>query len=462
MALRSIAADLVRLLDSATGPIYVLDEQRRILFINDACAAWVGCPTGELIGVESRYHSSGEVTGAAAIAAALAPPPEVWSGERATAIVTLEGPDGRPIARQVQFVPLGGDAFDVVGVIAIATHEVDADAQVAADGNDDAPAELHRQLAQWRRTLAQRYQLDRLLGDSPAMRRVRQQIELASSHTASVAIVGPPGSGRQHAARAIHYGTAAQSAGPLVPLACPLLDVSLLEPSLRALARTGGATDRPATLLLLDVDQLNSDAQDFLLRSSPSTSQFRIVATTSTPLSALAAAGGFNAELACALATLEIHIPSLAERLKDLPLLVQMFVEDQNRQGTKQIAGATTEALDQLAGYSWPANVAELAEVIAAAHAAAEGPRILPTDLPDKIHYALDAAVRPRKVDETIDLEDFLARIEEELIRRALNQAKGNKTKAAQLLGMTRPRLYRRLVQLGLAEEGEETSEKPF
>ena len=77
-------------------------------------------------------------------------------------------------------------------------------------------------------------------------------------------------------------------------------------------------------------------------------------------------------------------------------------------------------------------------------------------DLPAKIQYLLDAAARPRCVEETIVLEDFLARIEEELIRRAMEQAKGNKTKAARLLGMTRPRLYRRLVQLGLEEDEEE------
>jgi len=458
MALRSIAADLVRLFDSATGPIYVLDDQRRVLFVNDACAAWVGCPTGELIGQESRYHSSGEVTGAEAIAAALAPPPEVWTGERSRAVVSLSGPDGSTIARRVEFVPLGGDALDVAGVIAFASpHQVSPDALDAAEGEKEStPAELHRQLADWRRQLAEQYHLDRLLGETPPMQQVRQQIALAAGSNASVTIVGPPGSGRQHAARAIHYGSSAQAAGPLVPLACPLLAVGLLESSLRALARAAAVAGRPATLLLLDVDQLGDDAQELLARSLPTASGWRIVGTSRAPLSSLAATGRLRSDLACALATIEIHIPPLVERLTDLPLLSQMFVEDQNRLGPKQVAGVTAEALDRLASYSWPANVAELAEVIVAAHATTEGPRITPADLPAKIHHALNAAAHPRKVDETIVLDDFLAQIEEELIRRALTRAKGNKTKAAQLLGMTRPRLYRRLVQLGWAEEGEE------
>ena len=83
-----------------------------------------------------------------------------------------------------------------------------------------------------------------------------------------------------------------------------------------------------------------------------------------------------------------------------------------------------------------------------------------PTDLPAKIQISLDALARPRKAEQTIVLEQFLARIEEELIRRALARAKGNKTKAARLLGMTRPRLYRRLVQLGLEEPDEASPDR--
>ena len=147
--------------------------------------------------------------------------------------------------------------------------------------------------------------------------------------------------------------------------------------------------------------------------------------------------------------------PAFADRLADLPLLAQMFAEEQNRQGTKQLAGLAPEALDRLALYPWPGSVEELAEVIAVAHKMAEGPRITAADLPTKIQYSLDAAARPRRAEETIVLEHFLGQIEEELIRRAMARAKGNKTKAASLLGMTRPRLYRRLVQLGLEEPEE-------
>jgi DNA-binding NtrC family response regulator len=142
----------------------------------------------------------------------------------------------------------------------------------------------------------------------------------------------------------------------------------------------------------------------------------------------------------------------LAQRREDLPMLAQLFVEEANVRSTKQVAGFSSEAMDRLDAYPWPGNIDELAQMVAQAHERAEGPQITPGDLPERIHLAAAAAAHPRRPEETIVLDEFLGRVERELIRRALARAKGNKTKAAKLLGMTRPRLYRRLVQLGLEQ----------
>ena len=122
----------------------------------------------------------------------------------------------------------------------------------------------------------------------------------------------------------------------------------------------------------------------------------------------------------------------------------------------KQVGSLRADALDQLALYTWPGELDELREVIAAAHAACESHEITPADLPAVVHHASQAASQRRTSPERIVLDELLAKIEREAIERALAQANGNKTEAAELLGMTRPRLYRRLVQLGLVSEAKD------
>ncbi len=452
---RTIATQLVQLFDGTSEPVYVLDESRRIVFLNRAAAAWVGCDQDALLGQPCRYHSSGEISGAAAIAAALCPPPAMVAGRTTRAVVSLPAADGNAIDRQVDFVPLAGEDSNIVGVVAfVLPHAADR----SRDDIDEepTPAALHERIRRYRRELAGRSSPDRLLGDSPAIRQVRNQVALAAQSTASVLLVGPTGSGRQHVARAIHYGRDPRQAGPLVPLACPMLGAALLESTLRGLARAGEAGEpaHTASLLLLDVEQMPVEVQyELTTLLAGFDAPLRVMATSNEPLEVLVAAGGFRGDLACALSTLTIALPPLSKRLQDLPLLAQMFLEDSNARAAKQLAGFAPEALDALAGYAWPGNVDELAEIVADAHAHAEGSLVTPRDLPKRLHLAAAAARYPRKVDESIVLEEFLARVERELIERAMSQAKGNKTKAARLLGMTRPRLYRRLVQLGLEKE---------
>ena len=460
---RASANSLARLLEAVASPLYVVDNQRRIIFCNQALRDWTGLSAEELLGQECRYHSGAEPAGPPAIAAALCPPPETFHGRGASANVTLPQREGEPpqsdLERRTDFVPLGSDPEAANGVLAIVT--------AAASGEDDransdsTPTELHARIQRQRRRLMVRYHVDRLWGDSPAMRQVRAQVLLAAAGKGSVAVSGPRGSGREHVARAIHYATAQGKAGPLVPLACPLLDSELLQATLRGLARAKSADPAQAPALLLgDVDQLPAPAQLELARSLGGAAQpFRLLSTAREPLAEIAARGEFRPDLACLLSTLSIRLPPLVERLEDLPLVAQWFLEQVNSQGAKQVGGFSPEALDRLAGYHWPGDLAELEAFVTEAHANCRGDEVTPAELPPRIGLAADAMATPRKPEETIVLEEFLAKIERELIERALTQARGNKTKAARMLGMTRPRFYRRLVQLGLAAEGEEEIE---
>jgi len=455
---RTIASHLAKLLNSAAQPIYVLDDEQTVIFSNKACLQWVGLTADELHGRRCAYHSSPQATQADAVATGLCPSPTVLAGEEMVATVACAGGDGRLRRRRARFIPIGGPPDDTIGLIALVdTRDLQESESLAPPAHrDEAEALwLHEQIRIFRNRAAARGRLDRLVGDSPTIQRARAQVSLAAQSEASVLIVGPPGSGRQHVAEAIHYGVTAGSPGSLIPLACSVLGADLIRSTVAALAARQpppGETGR-GTLLLNEADQLPLEVQAEMAHALAARSfPLRLVATAAQSVGDLARQGKYRDELASLLSTIVIELPPLAERRGDLPMLAQLFLEEVNTQGTKQVAGFSPEALDRLDAYPWPGNLDELARIVAEAHQRVDGAQIAVGDLPERIHFAADAAARPHREEETIVLDELLGRIERELIERALARAKGNKTKAAKLLGMTRPRLYRRLVQLGLEE----------
>ena len=436
---RARSTELAKLLGAAKQPIYVLDEELTIVFLNRACEDWLAAPES-LVGRRCAYHSSFTGTGLDALAAGLCPPPQVLAGKIAVATVSRGNENGRPIERRARFVPLGTEAECLLGVLAV----LDTVDQPPAPVEGDCPAELteaepsvlHEHLRRFRQEVAARYRADRLIGEGPAMRLARRQVELATTAGSSVLVVGPPGSGRRHLAAAIHYGVNPPSperlaSSMLVPLDCSLLGADLLEEVAAAVARGRqlGEKTAPGTLLLHRVDEISTDLQvelaSLLVRRPLN---WRLMATAAESLAELARRGKFREDLAAALSTIVIELPPLARRRDDLPLLAQLFLEDLNAAGRRQIGGFTPAALDLLLGYAWPGNLDELAEVIAESHRRAAGREIDVPDLPERLRLATQAAARPHRPDETIVLNEYLARVERELIRRALARAKGNKS----------------------------------
>ena len=318
--------------------------------------------------------------------------------------------------------------------------------------NRDESAELHAAVYRFRQSLRGWYRLDRLAGESAAMARLRSQVKLAAKTGAAALIIGPPGSGRQHVARTIH-ALSETTAGTFAPVSCSALPAELLRSTVGAINERcrQSKNEPPTTLLLTDVDDLPAELHhEFANWLATEPKNLRLLATAREPLVGLARRGAFRAELAELLGTLVIEIPPLARRREDVPLLAQMLLEDVNGQSTKQLRGFSPEALDRLVQYDWPGEVDELAATVRETCAAAEEGEVTSDNLPKRLRLAAEAARFPRKSVEPIELEKLLARIETELIQRALQQAKGNKSQAAKLLGLNRPRLYRRMVQLGL------------
>ena len=300
-----------------------------------------------------------------------------------------------------------------------------ADMDVAkSDASSDGT--LHEQLRRFRHQMAGRFSSESLVGTSPLIVKARTQIELAARARASVLCVGPPGVGKAHAAKAVHY--AQRDPGPLVPVSCAVVETNVLRSTLRLVVQV---FDRERIIAHADLGR-----RGLVVARGP---------VRPCELAAGRSAAGANhchqlqardelvallsAELVCALSTITIELPALGERLEDLPLLAQAFLEAANAGQVKQLGGFTSEALDQLLAFPWQGNLDELAQIVREAHERARWGEIAAGDLPDRVRWAADAASYPPRVDESIDLEEFLARLEKELIRRAYAAPKATRAK---------------------------------
>jgi DNA-binding NtrC family response regulator len=468
---------LTRLLDQSSRPIYVVDAELRIVYCNPALATWIDVDAARIMGRAVEYHS--ETRGNASVAqnaetplAELCPPPRALSGEPCVGTNSCVARGGSLIHRSAQFVPLddmsgqaetgiksrrrnAGTVLVLLGARDLTPVELSS--TFAGDPTED---ELHRTIRQFRRAQSAAYAVESLLGESAAMRKIRAQVAAAASSGANCLIVGPRGSGRGHVARAIHYQGSFDVAIRLIPFDCALAGDDSLRQALMGVANQRDDIRGRPTLLLENIECLPSAHQTQLLSAiRQNMISARIVATAGSRHISDSIAGNqgeptmLEPALADAISTITVRIPPLVERLEDLPVLTQYFLESCNRGSDQQIGSVRREALDLLALYRWPGELGELRTVISAAHRACRSHEIGPSDLPTIIHHAAHAAARSPRRTERIVLDELLVAIEKEAIVRALSQAGGNKTEAAELLGMTRPRLYRRLVQLGLVAE---------
>jgi DNA-binding NtrC family response regulator len=480
---QTISDSIIKLLDQSARPIYLVDGQRRITYCNAALAAWIDLDSKRIVGRRVEFHSEGPKTDEAnrdtAPITDLCPPPQSFSGEVGKGTVSCQARDGHIIHRAAEFIPLGRTAkaatkVSANGVLVLLQTEDLSPQEVAAHiSGEPTTDELHRTIRRFRRGQVQRYSLHSLLGSSSAMKKVRSQVEAAAASGAHTLIRGRRGSGRSHLALAIHYYSARADENRLIPLDCELLTDEMLGDTLEKLRPTRVATELRPTLMLENLEFLMPAQQRQLLGALQKAKiKARIVATGCLSdgqlekLSADDSAGErsdmarlpspIDAALVDALSTITIHVPRLVDRLDDLPVLAQYFLEACNRGNSKQVGSLRPDALDALALYSWPGELDQLRETIEAAHAACDSHEISAASLPPTFYHAFRAAKHVRLRPEPIVLDELLAAIEKEAIVRALAQANGNKSEAATLLGMTRPRLYRRLVQLGLA--GEEVS----
>jgi DNA-binding NtrC family response regulator len=312
------------------------------------------------------------------------------------------------------------------------------------------------------------HDFQRIIGQSPTMVAALQLVADVAPTEATVLVTGPPGTGKELIAHAIHANSARRS-GPLVKVHVGALPEGLFERELFGHVRgafTDAREDRPGrfdvahggTLFLDEIGTLGPAQQVKLLRvlqegefeplGSTRTRKVdvRIVAATNVDLKAEIAANRFREDLYYRLNVVEVRLPPLCDRPEDVPLLAQQFLAAFARKNRKGVLGFTAEAERALVDYRWPGNVRELENVVERAVILCRGERVGIGELP------LLAPAAPVASGPAVEnLGDFtLEELERAMVQRVLKENGGNISRAANALGLSRAALYRRLEKYGL------------
>jgi DNA-binding NtrC family response regulator len=322
---------------------------------------------------------------------------------------------------------------------------------------------LSRENRHLKRELRERYRFENIVGTSEAMERVYRLIEKVSAISSNVLIFGETGTGKELVARAIHYNSE-RSDRPFVAVNCGALTESLLESELfghvkgaftGAIANQEGffrKADR-GTLFLDELSEISHGLQIKLLRAiqerevipvggrEPVKFDVRLIAATNKNLEDEVKKGTFREDLFYRVNVITIPLPPLQNRKEDVPLLVNHFLQKYTQRLGKPSVKISREAMQVLVNYDWPGNVRELENMIERAVALCDEDIIETTDLPEKL---TQVKIAIRDLDE---YEMSLDALEEQHIKKVLQQVGGDKVKASQILGINLSTLYRKLAR---------------
>ncbi len=322
-----------------------------------------------------------------------------------------------------------------------------------------------------RQQLDSKFQMEHIVGESPAMRELLEVVRQVAPTRATVLLQGESGTGKELIAKLIHQ-LSPRAQQPMVTVHCGALPPTLLESELFGHEKGAftGAYERRigrfeqaqgGTLFLDEIGEIDASTQIKLLRflgertfervgsNKTMTADVRLVAATNKNLEALVKEGSFREDLFFRLRVVEIHLPPLRERPDDIPLLAQAFLKEFAAENQKAVTGFTSEGQEALQRYSWPGNVRELRTAIEHAVVLSRGERITPRDLPAAVRNGTGAApARPALARGDLTVKEA----EKELIVRALKETNGSRTLAARRLGMSRRTLHRKLHEYHLEE----------
>jgi two-component system response regulator AtoC len=328
---------------------------------------------------------------------------------------------------------------------------------------------LRREVRAYRNTQGREHAFEAIIGASPAMQSAKALLRrITDSPASTILLVGETGTGKDLAAKAVHYNSD-RASKPFVNITCSALPDQLLESELFGHER-GAFTDarqqkrglletaNEGSVFLDEIGEMTPGLQAKLLRFLEEKTfkrvggitdirvDVRVIAATNRDLEAEVKAGRFREDLFYRLQVLPVRLPPLRERTGDVPILVEFFVDRYNHEFRKRVRGLTAEALALLERYQWPGNVRELRNAIERAMLLADSVWLTPD------HFAtLARGTTPagnfRLPAAGVALED----VERQLLTQALERAHGNQTQAGHLLGINRDQVRYRIEKFGLA-----------
>jgi DNA-binding NtrC family response regulator len=397
----------------------------------------------------------------------------------------IPGMDGLEILRRLRARPKGAPPVAILTAYASAANTIEAMRLGAFDhltkpiGRDDLGSLVTRMLrsrSDVQPPAAPELDEEELVGPSDAMRAVQKMIGLVTDSDATVLITGETGTGKELVARAIH-GHGRRASGPFVAVNCAAIPAELLESELFGHVRgafTGAVGERSGafrdaaggTLFLDEVGDMDLAMQAKILRAlqertvtpvggRPVRVDVRVLAATNRDLETAARDGAVREDLYYRLNVVPIHLAPLRERLADVIPLAEHFLL-RAAEPRKQLGA---DAAARLMAHSWPGNVRELRNVMERVAILCRGNIITASDL---AFLSTTAGVRDQESppDWTEgDLPGAVARLETHMIRRALEEAGGNRTEAAKRLGIHRQLLYAKVEKYGIAV-GEASAER--
>ena len=309
-------------------------------------------------------------------------------------------------------------------------------------------------------------ELESFTGSSPAMQKVYEMIRKVAPTNATVLIEGPSGSGKELAARAIH-NLSKRASGPFIALECSAFEGELLKSELFGYVAgtfTGALKEGKAgcfeaadggTLFLDEIGEIDMATQIALLRTLESRKvrrlgdaverpvDFRLVAATNRNLAKMVADGSFREDLYYRLNVIDLKTPALKDHKEDIPLLVERFMKEFAEKNGSEATEIDSDAIKALEDYPWPGNVRQLRNVVEKMCVLSSGGKLTRADVPGEILQPPDSSVAAssaRTLEET----------EKAKILSVLESSGGNKTKAAETLGISRRTLHRKLNEWGM------------